>query len=232
MQAGRWRRIADLLRDASDGAPIGSAIASVATEFLGVEHVSLTFVVAGQPVSTVGNTEEATELCQLQFELGEGPTIQAVRTGAPVLVDDVTDPARIANAPLLLPLARERGVAAMFAFPLRVGEALVGVMTGHRATAGPLTAEQYADGLIVSTLATIGLLQVEAGGSVGAVEVRFDPGTGLHAVVQIAAGMVSEQLEVSIVEALVRMRAHAFAQSVSLDDVAREVVDRRLRLER
>ena len=56
MQAGRWRRIADLLRDASDGAPIGSAIASVATEFLGVEHVSLTFVVAGQPVSTVGNS--------------------------------------------------------------------------------------------------------------------------------------------------------------------------------
>lgn len=232
MQAGRWRRIADLLRDASDGEPIGAAIAGVATEFLGVEHVSLTFVVAGQPVSTVGNSEDATELCRLQFELGEGPAIQAVRTGAPVLVEDVTDPARVANAPLLLPLARERGVAAMFTFPLRVGEALVGVMTGHRATAGPLTPEQYADGLIVSTLATIGLLQVEAGGSVGAVEVRFDPGTGLHAVVQIAAGMVSEQLEVSIVEALVRMRAHAFAQSITLDEVAREVVDRRLRLER
>lgn len=207
VQAGRWRRIADLLRDASDGEPIGSAIAAVATDFLGLEHVSLTFVVAGQPVSTVGNTEVATDLCRLQFELGEGPALQAMRTGAPVLIDDVTDPARIAQAPLLLPLAHERGVAALFAFPLRVGEALVGVMIGHRESPGALTAEQYADGLIVSVLATIGLLHIEANDVVGPAEVRFDPGSELHAVVQIAAGMVSEQLEVGIVEALVRSRS-------------------------
>lgn len=232
MQAGRWRRIADLLHEASDGTPIAMAIAAVATEFLGMDHVSLTFVVAGEPVSIVGNSDDAEELCRLQFELGEGPAVQAIRTGAPVLIDDVSEAAFVASAPLFLPLARQRGVGAVFAFPLRLGEALVGVMTGHRERSGPLEPEQYADGLIVSTLATIGLLQVEAGASVESVEAHFDPGIGLHAVVQIAAGMVSEHLGVSIVEALVRMRAHAFAQSEPLDEVAHALVGRRLRLER
>jgi GAF domain-containing protein len=232
VHAGRWRRIADLLHDASDGHSIGSAIAEVSTDFLGVDHASLTFIVAGQAVSTVGNSDEAAELCRLQFELGEGPAVQAFHSGTPVLIDDLNDPSAIARAPLFIPFARDRGVGAMFAFPLRVGAALVGVMTAHRALPGPLDAEQYADGLIVSTLATIGLLQVEAGAAVGTIEVRFEPGTGLHAVVQVAAGMVSEQLGISVVEALVRMRAHAFSTDVPLDEVARDIVERRLRLER
>ena len=44
-----------------------------------------------------------------------------------------------------------------------------------------------------------------------------------------AAGMVSAQLEVSIVQALVRLRAHSFATGCALDDVASDVVARRLR---
>lgn len=232
MEAGRWRTIADLLRDASNGEPSGMAIAEVVTEFLGVEHVSLTFVVAGQPASMTGNSAAALELCRLQFDLGEGPTLQVARAGAVVLVRDVTDPAHVANAPLFLPLAHERGVGAMFAFPLRLGTALVGVLTAHRALPGPLTDEQYADGVIMSTLATIGLLHIEAGDSVASIGVLFEPAEGLNAIVQIAAGMVSEQLAVTVVEALVRMRAHAFAESVSLDEIARDIVERRLRLER
>jgi AmiR/NasT family two-component response regulator len=47
-----------------------------------------------------------------------------------------------------------------------------------------------------------------------------------------AQGMVMVQLGVSIGEALVRMRAYAFAEDRRLTDVARDVVDRRLRFDR
>ena len=44
--------------------------------------------------------------------------------------------------------------------------------------------------------------------------------------------MISVQLEVSAAEALVRLRAHAYAEGRTLRDVAADVVGRRLRLGR
>lgn len=232
MVASHWRLIADLLDAATEGEDVGAAIASVASRLLGADGVSLAFVANGQPTSLAGSTEVAVELCRLQFALGEGPTLVALEVGEPSFSPDVTEPEGNGAAPLLVAAAEELGVGAIFAFPLRVGGGLVGVMTAHRASAGPLTVEQYTDGLIVSTLATIGMLQIEAGAAAGRVEVRYDPMSELHAILQVAGGMVSELLSVSIVEALVRIRARAFAEDRSVDAVARDIVARRLVLER
>ena len=46
-----------------------------------------------------------------------------------------------------------------------------------------------------------------------------------------AQGMVMVQMGVSIGEALVRMRAYAYAEDRPLEDVARDVVERRLRFD-
>ena len=53
-----------------------------------------------------------------------------------------------------------------------------------------------------------------------------------RAEVHQATGMISVQLEVSAAEALVRLRAHAYAEGRTLRDVAADVVGRRLRLGR
>ena len=53
-----------------------------------------------------------------------------------------------------------------------------------------------------------------------------------RAEVHQACGMVSEQLEIGLTEAAVRLRAHAYAEDCPLAEVAREVVARRLRLGR
>jgi hypothetical protein len=47
-----------------------------------------------------------------------------------------------------------------------------------------------------------------------------------------ASGMVMVQLDVDAAEAMVRLQAHAYAEGRPLADVAREVVARRVRLER
>jgi hypothetical protein len=52
---------------------------------------------------------------------------------------------------------------------------------------------------------------------------------GARAEVHQATGMISVQLGVSLEEAFVRLRAHAFANGAALGDVAGEVVGRRLR---
>src|SRR4029077_3082717 len=45
-----------------------------------------------------------------------------------------------------------------------------------------------------------------------------------------ATGMASEQLDVAIGQAFVRLRAYAYAQDRRLSEVARDIVARRLRL--
>ncbi|WP_459953125.1 ANTAR domain-containing protein, partial [Mycobacterium avium] len=46
-----------------------------------------------------------------------------------------------------------------------------------------------------------------------------------------ATGMLVAQLEVEPAEALVRLRAHAYATGRSATDVARDILERRLKLE-
>jgi hypothetical protein len=43
--------------------------------------------------------------------------------------------------------------------------------------------------------------------------------------------MVAAQLEVSVAQALIRLRAYAFGNDKALTQVARDVVDRRLRFD-
>lgn len=46
-----------------------------------------------------------------------------------------------------------------------------------------------------------------------------------------AAGMVAAQLDTSVADALIRLRAYAFGNDLPLTDVARDVVARRLRFD-
>ena len=64
----------------------------------------------------------------------------------------------------------------------------------------------------------------------GALAAQLEAGADFHYIVQNAAGILSVQLEVSVTEALIRMRAYAFANARLVDDVARAIVARTLRL--
>ncbi len=52
-----------------------------------------------------------------------------------------------------------------------------------------------------------------------------------RAEVSQATGMLVAQLEIEPAEALVRLRAHAYATGSSATEVARDILDRRLKLE-
>ena len=58
---------------------------------------------------------------------------------------------------------------------------------------------------------------------------ELEEGADFHFVVHQAAGMVAAQLEVSVGQALVRLRAFAFANDRPLTEVARDVVEKTLR---
>jgi hypothetical protein len=99
-----------------------------------------------------------------------------------------------------------------------------------------LGAEQLASALVAAELAQMPLLDLLAEDLQAAVA---DPDsdswaelkTLSRAEVSQATGMLVAQLEVEPAEALVRLRAHAFATGRSATDVACDILDRRLRLQ-
>ena len=60
---------------------------------------------------------------------------------------------------------------------------------------------------------------------------ELEAGADFHFAVHNAAGILSAQRGISVTEALIRLRAHAFSSDRLLADVAQDVIARRLRLE-
>ncbi len=59
---------------------------------------------------------------------------------------------------------------------------------------------------------------------------ELEAATGLRRVVHQAAGMLAVQLDISVADALLTIRAHAFSTATPIDRVGRAIVNRELRL--
>lgn len=181
---------------------------------------------------TVCATDEVAEqLEDLQFGLGEGPCMQAVGTGSPVLVSDIRE-ATSSRWPVFAEAASRTPARAMYCFPLQIGAISVGVFDLYRDRPGPLTPAELAGALLFADVALWTLLDLRARPDLEATMSEHPLAElGLHrAEIHQATGMVMVQLGASAETALARLRAYAYAQSRSLEDIARQVVSRQLRL--
>ena len=165
----------------------------------------------------------------LQFTFGEGPCVDAYRLDAVVAEPDLADPVTRRWSAFTLPVL-EAGVRAVFGFPLRAGAVRVGALNLYREMPGPLTGDQHADALVVAEVVARWVLEAQAGAPADRVAEWLEEGADFHFAVHNAAGIVSVQEGISVTEAFIRLRAHAFSADRLLADVARDVIARALRL--
>ncbi|GAA5160529.1 MULTISPECIES: GAF and ANTAR domain-containing protein [Amycolatopsis] len=166
------------------------------------------------------------ELVELQTTSGQGPALDAAGGFGPVLVPDLASAESRARWPGYAPEAVRAGARAQFSIPLRIGAVRVGALDLHRREARDLTPDALADTIVYADAALAIVLDSRAGTNGGeSGETFFGHGAELHQ----AAGMVSVQLGVPVGEAMVRLRAHAYARGERLGAVAKAVVQRRLR---
>ena len=164
----------------------------------------------------------------LQYDLGEGPCIDAYNQDRPVLEPDLADP----RTPRWLAFsgpAIDAGALAVFGFPLRVGAVRMGALNLYNDRPGPMADEQHADALVMADIAAQAVLLLQAGAPPGMLAAELEAGADFQYVVHQASGMVAAQLEISVGHALVRLRAYAFGNERTLIDVSRAVVSRTLR---
>lgn len=227
------RRTQILRRLYPDGgiSPNAERLGQVCASVTGVTGAGLMLMSGDLPAGSVATTDGVSTVIEdLQFALGEGPCIDAYRTDRPVLEPDLAHPA-VSRWIAFTPPAVEAGVRAIFGFPLRVGSARLGALNLYSDRPGDLTDDQHADALVMAEVAAQALLIMQANAPPGALAAELEHGSNFQNVVHQAAGMVAAQLEVSVAQALIRLRGHAFGQGRPLNDVAHDVVARRLRLD-
>jgi ANTAR domain/GAF domain len=206
-----------------------AALCRAAARRLGVDGASVSAVggpAVREPLSA--SDELSTQLEELLLTTGEGPgAAEDFMFGSPMLIPDLEPVTE--RWPGFAPTAMVAGARALFAFPLQAGAIRVGVLLLYRAQPGPLTPQQLADALVFADIALRLLLDSASGVSGLAGYHPLDGLSDSRAEVYQAVGMISVQLGVSLEEAFVRLRAHAFAASMPLHDIAGDVVKRLLR---
>ena len=184
----------------------------------------------GSHVTAAASDARSALVEELQFTLGEGPCLEAYGSGRPVLCPDLAADCR-ERWPGYGSAAGQHGVRAVFAFPLQIGTARLGAIDFYRNEVGVLSAPVVAQALTFADLAIRSLLDGQRQSHTGAYSVPLDESFDNRFQVYQAQGMLSVQLGVSMPEAMVRLRAHAYAEDLLLGDVADAIVARRLTLE-
>ena len=129
------------------------------------------------------------------------------------------------------PPAIAAGVRAVFGFPLQVGSVHLGALNLCRDRPGPLSDDQHADALVMAGIAAQAVLVLQTGAPPERLASELGACADFHYEVHQASGMVAAQLEVSVGQALVRLRAYAFGNDRALNEVAKDVVARKLRFD-
>lgn len=229
MNIGRWDRIAAGFARTDDRLPVGNRLCDLACELLGTSQASIGLLSGNHFIDVAATDDHARLLVDQQFTLGDGPAFEAARSETPILAPDLASPDTGSRCPAFAPVALELGVTTAFAFPLRVGAARLGVLSAyHHAPIIP-DPNTVADAMVLATFVADVLVGLQAGDEqlTEVFNSTLTNGSEVHQ----AAGMVSEQLGISIVEALVRLRSHAYAKTTPLSVVARSVTQGHLFLE-
>jgi len=199
------------------------------SEVLGVTGVGVTLLGGARLVGQIGASDDvAVGLEWAEFALGEGPRAVAASSGSPVLEGDMTDAER--RYPIFAPAARRLGANATFTFPIAMAGSVFATLSLYNAVSGDLSDVQV---MCASLLADVALPMLLASTTTDG---AGDIPDGLSYVgidrqdVHIATGFVSNQLHISIADALGALRARAWAANQPLSEVCAAVIERRTRL--
>ncbi|MBB4934366.1 hypothetical protein F4561_005186 [Lipingzhangella halophila] len=214
------------LRDDAGGFEAVAVVGRACVELLGIDGASVSVVASARSRQMLYASDAVSDWIEsLQFDFGEGPCYEAFDSRVPVLAPDLAASAT-ASWPVFAAAVTERQVGAIFAFPVLSGAISLGSVDLYRVQPGWLASVQLTTALYLVDIAALALRGISA-----------DPVTADNGILSLsrdreqvhqATGMVLAALDVSAASALDRLRGYAFARGCGLEEVAADIVARRL----
>jgi hypothetical protein len=182
-------------------------------EACGTNSAAVTLVDGGQNQLAIAVSDERSRAAQeLEFVLGDGPTRDAASARRPL---HAAGRAMEAHWPAYGAGLASLGIASVAALPLPSQNSCMGVLTVFDPQPVPATLADLTE--VAAALSPIVLLGPDAdAGLYGEIDIR-------PTVLQ-ATGVLSEQLGRPVPDALALIKARAFAEGISIETIARQIV--------
>lgn len=118
------------------------------------------------------------------------------------------------------------GARAVFAFPVQFSGIRLGALNLYRDTSGVLGASNLTEALAFVDAAFSVFVESQTPAPPGQLQIQVSDLLSVHSKVHQATGMIAVQMRVSLADALLLLRARAYADERSIDDVAQDFVTR------
>ncbi|GHH51619.1 GAF and ANTAR domain-containing protein [Streptomyces umbrinus] len=161
------------------------------------------------------------ELFQLQND--EGPCLECFRTGAPVIVPDLTR--EVDRWPRFVTAAHRSGFGSVQALPMRLRDEVVGALNLFRATPGPFDPAATLIAQALADVATISLLQQRTTHRSTVLNEQLQTALNSRVLIEQAKGKLAERQNIDMEQAFTALRGYARSHNRRLVDVARAFID-------
>ena len=220
----------DMARLDPEGAS-SESLCVVAKHIVQLSGAGITLGVLNSPMMPLCSSNEVSRaLLDLEVTLGEGPCTAALHSEIAVDQPDLSTPSGH-ELMVYAPLALAIGVRAVFGFPVRIGAVQFGALGFYRDRPGALSELQRSDGYLMASVVGRTVLAMQTGVDSGTLSMELRNSSLFEFSVHQASGMVAVQGAMSIKDALVTLRMHAYASEIGLAELAARVIARRVRFE-
>lgn len=180
-------------------------------------------------LEVIASTSERSEFIGLlQLRAGEGPCVEAIRTGEVVSVEDLNN---IADRwPLFAVDAHKSGFSSLHAIPMRLRDSVIGSVNLFRDRTGELNRADAAAAKTLADIATISILQQRLVEEAVIAQGQLQRALDSRVVIEQAKGYIAQSHGLDMEQAFALIRRHARSTQKRLSDVAAEIISRRLTL--
>jgi GAF domain-containing protein len=225
--ADRLVALADTLVDDFDVVELLDRLVADCVDLLEVSAAGILLRSREGVLEVVASSSEASRLMEVfQLEAEEGPCIETVTTGAPVLIEDVAELRR--RWPAFADAVTGVGFSAVHALPLRLRAETIGALNLFSAGEVGLSGYDRRLAQALADVATIGILQQRSLTRASLLAEQLQLALNSRIAVEQAKGVISEYGGVEMGAAFEAIRAYARERRTKLSEVAAHLVDRTL----
>jgi transcriptional regulator with GAF, ATPase, and Fis domain len=195
-----------------------------AVQLLGASAAGVMLADPRGQLRLVAASSEAVRLLEIfQLEGEEGPCLDTVRTGQPVIAPDLRDAQQ--RWPRFAPAALQAGFTAVHALPMRLREHVLGGLNLFRDHAGPFDAADVRVGQALADTATIGLLHERNLRRAEVVGEQLQAALNSRVVIEQAKGKLAERAGLDMDTAFTALRNYARERNLRLSALAQSFID-------